>query len=249
MKIMVVEDDPVSLKLISKVLNKADYDVVPLDNAKDALDYLNDNNEVDIIISDIMMPEVNGFSFIRQVKREKRWRRIPIIFCTALNDEKSVKKGIELGVVEYITKPIDAKGVIERVKSTALKAAPQILIVENDKITRGHLGDMLSREGYRVIAADSIDDVAGHLKARALSLVITAIELPEQDGFKVLEKVKEHDLDIPVIMINSHGEKYGVEKILEFGADGYIKKPFINVEVTQQIEKILNKRQKAAAVR
>lgn len=105
--IMVIDDDPSMLWFVSELfVNK--YNVWSFGNAKEALANL-ELKQPDLIISDVMMPEVDGLTFAQKIKQNKLWSHIPLILLSALHHEDEQVKGIEAGAEAYVTKPFNVK--------------------------------------------------------------------------------------------------------------------------------------------
>lgn len=115
-QILVVDDLPPNLKLITEILNMGGYQVRPATSAELALRSLAVELP-DLILLDINMPDINGYELCRRIKQDERCRRVPIIFISALDDVKDKVKGFELGGVDYITKPFEPAEVLARVAS------------------------------------------------------------------------------------------------------------------------------------
>jgi putative two-component system response regulator len=120
--ILIVDDDPVNLRVLSFVLEK-DYRVRAVINGEQAIRALQVGPKPDIILLDIMMPGVDGYGVLMRI-RELGMEKIPIIFVTALDDEVNEQHGLRLGAADYITKPISGPIVLARIKTQLdLKAA------------------------------------------------------------------------------------------------------------------------------
>lgn len=115
-QILVVDDLPQNLKLISEILNRSGYQVRPATSGELALRSLAIELP-DLILLDINMPDINGYELCRRIKQDERCRRVPIIFISALDDVKDKVRGFELGGVDYITKPFEPAEVLARVAS------------------------------------------------------------------------------------------------------------------------------------
>lgn len=105
--IMIIDDDPSMLWFVSEIFVE-EYNVLSFNNAKEALANL-ELKQPDLIISDVMMPEIDGLSFTQQIKQNKLWNHIPLILLSALHNEDEQVKGIESGAEAYITKPFNVK--------------------------------------------------------------------------------------------------------------------------------------------
>jgi len=114
--ILVVDDSADNLSLILDLL-KDKYRVKLANSGKKALDYLKSSNSVDLILLDIMMPELSGYDVIRILKKDSKTKDIPIMFLTALSDMKNEQKGLDMGASDYITKPISAPIMHSRIKT------------------------------------------------------------------------------------------------------------------------------------
>ena len=129
--ILVVDDTPDNLILMSSLL-KADYKVKIANSGEKALRVASTATPPDLILLDIMMPGMDGYEVCQQLKREPKTMNIPVIFLTAKSEMEDEKKGLELGAVDYITKPISPPIVLARVKNhLALKAMEEFLRDQN----------------------------------------------------------------------------------------------------------------------
>ena len=103
--ILVVDDQPINLKVIASVLS-ADYSLSIANNGINALKML-EKGLPDLILLDIMMPEMDGYEVCKRVKENEKTKDIPIIFLTAKTDINDIIKGFDVGAVDYITKPFN----------------------------------------------------------------------------------------------------------------------------------------------
>ena len=111
--ILVVEDNLDLLYNINLLLESNEYESVTAKNGKEALDILTNLKEVpDIIISDIMMPEMDGYEFFKAISNTPRWNRIPFIFLSARTTPKDIRFGKLLGADDYLTKPFNEKDLL-----------------------------------------------------------------------------------------------------------------------------------------
>lgn len=111
-KILVVDDESRMRKLVSDFLVKSQYQVVEAENGQKALDIFFAENDIDLIILDVMMPQMDGWQVCREIREMSK---VPIIMLTAKSDERDELLGFELGVDEYISKPFSPKILVARV--------------------------------------------------------------------------------------------------------------------------------------
>ena len=129
--VLVVDDTPDNLSLMSGLL-KDDYKVKVANNGEKALKIAGADNPPDLILLDIMMPGMDGYEVCRHLKSDPKTRDIPVIFLTAKAAVEDEKMGLELGAVDYITKPISPPIVMARVKTQlTLKASADFLRDKN----------------------------------------------------------------------------------------------------------------------
>jgi two-component system, sensor histidine kinase and response regulator len=115
-RILIVDDVSKNIQLVANILQREQYLMTFARNGKTALEHVNEN-DFDLILLDIMMPEMDGFEVCRQLKADERTKNIPIIFLTAKTEPDSIVKGFELGAVDYVTKPFNSAELLARVKT------------------------------------------------------------------------------------------------------------------------------------
>jgi putative two-component system response regulator len=130
--VLVVDDTPENLSLMSALL-KDHYKVKVANHGEKGLKIAQSDNPPDLILLDIMMPDIDGYEVCRRLKAHAATRDIPVIFLTAKSETEDEQKGLELGAVDYITKPISPSIVLARVATQlSLKASADFLRDKND---------------------------------------------------------------------------------------------------------------------
>ncbi len=114
--VLVVDDNKDNLKVVSNFLKKQGYQIALAIDADEARNIL-EENKIDLILLDVMMPGTDGFTFCRQLQKEERFAEIPVIFLTAKTETKDLVEGFEAGGVDYVTKPFQKKELIARVNN------------------------------------------------------------------------------------------------------------------------------------
>ena len=117
-KIMVVDDDPDQISTLKYVLENVDnkYEVIGVNDGTQCLKLLNDKNIPDLILLDIMMPEMNGWEVNNKLKENSSWKNIPVIFLTARTDRIAKNAGEFLGD-DYIEKPFNKEDLMKRIEN------------------------------------------------------------------------------------------------------------------------------------
>jgi DNA-binding response OmpR family regulator len=112
LRVLVAEDEERLRKIVRTYLQRDGYEVLEAKNGQEAIDLL-DENAVDLVILDVMMPEVDGWSVLRQLRSESD---LPVIMLTARGDEEDKLFGFELGAEDYMTKPFSPRELMARVR-------------------------------------------------------------------------------------------------------------------------------------
>ncbi len=116
MTILVVDDNPQNLQFVANLLSGEGYEIALAQNGLQALDYLKENKP-DLILLDVMMPDMDGFQVCAKLKADMTLTQIPVIFLTARTEIENIVKGFEAGGIDYITKPFNSTELLARVKT------------------------------------------------------------------------------------------------------------------------------------
>lgn len=208
--ILVVEDDKNLNQIVCTYLNDSGFHAKGCLNAMDAYDEMY-NNLYELIISDIMMPEVDGFEFADNVRRVNK--TIPILFMSAKDDLNSKKRGFQLGIDDYMTKPIELEELLIRVRAllrranieTERKLVVGNLVLDADAMSAEIDGEevMLTTREFNIIykmlsypkktfsRAQLMDEFWGidsETSLRAVDVYVTKLrdKFSECDGFKIV---------------------------------------------------------------
>ncbi|MBF0522732.1 MAG: response regulator [Candidatus Omnitrophica bacterium] len=155
-KILIVDDDPVSIKLIRSKIEQEGYTVLYAENGKIGLEIAN-TEDPDVIITDIVMPVMDGVDLFRELKKSIRTANIPIIVITESRViEESFRR---LGINDFFAKPLDGFKVIEKVRQVvALKkqrfGQRKILVSGNYRAITSEMEDLLSEENYVTLSTE-----------------------------------------------------------------------------------------------
>ncbi|MGN0650769.1 MAG: response regulator [Oscillospiraceae bacterium] len=115
-RIMVVDDDAITIKMCDFILKKFEYEVVTMNSGISALEYLRNpaSEPVDLIFLDIEMPLLNGFNTLSSIRQSSALKDIPVVFLTATATKETVEEAIKLGVTSYIKKPFKPQELINK---------------------------------------------------------------------------------------------------------------------------------------
>jgi two-component system alkaline phosphatase synthesis response regulator PhoP len=114
-KILIVDDEPNIVMSLEYTFKKNNFEVFIARDGLEALEILK-NQLPDVIILDVMMPMVDGYATLEQIKKDERLKHCKVIFLTAKNKEKDIEKGLSLGANLYVLKPFSVKKLVEQVQ-------------------------------------------------------------------------------------------------------------------------------------
>ncbi len=212
--VLIVDDTPTNLEVISESLSHAGFDVAIATNGERALQQV-ERRIPDLILLDVMMPGLDGFETCRRLKTNSLTCQIPIIFMTALSDADSKVRALDLGAVDYIAKPFHEKEVIARVrthlqlhhltktlemqvaKKTAALQASQLQLIQQEKMSA--LGNLVAGVAHEI--NNPIGCVLGNVDVvhESINDLFDVIDLYRQKfpqaGTEIAEKLEEIDLE------------------------------------------------------
>jgi len=131
-RILIVEDSPTQALQLQHLLEQAEYQVLVAQNGQEALAILKDHQPA-IIISDILMPGMDGFELCKNIKHNENLRNIPVVLLTSLSDPHDVIRGLECGASNFITKPYEEKDLLNRLQ----------YILINQELHKGQIGELV----------------------------------------------------------------------------------------------------------
>ena len=151
--ILVVDDESRMRKLIRDFLVKKNYNIIEAQDGEEALKIYNENkNKIKLILLDVMMPKLDGWSVLRQIRQENKTS--PIIMLTARSEEQDELFGFELGVDEYITKPFSPKILVARVEAILKRS------IKETKELKDYDGIVIDNEGRTVTVDGKIVELS-----------------------------------------------------------------------------------------
>jgi class 3 adenylate cyclase len=137
-RILIVEDTPANIQTLVAILKERGYQISVAMNGKQALDVL-DRVQPDLLLLDVMMPEMDGFETCQRLKASEKWRQVPVIFLTSKTEPADIVKGFELGAVDYVGKPFNAHELLARVNThLTMDELRRNLAAKNAELARAH---------------------------------------------------------------------------------------------------------------
>jgi diguanylate cyclase (GGDEF)-like protein/PAS domain S-box-containing protein len=254
-RILIVDDVHENLHALMNVL-RGDYAILAATSGDKALELAQHSPQPDLILLDIKMPGMDGYSVLAQLKSHPATADIPVIFVTALAEAADEARGLTLGVADYITKPVNPELLHLRVRTQlALQRyrrdplmlnisgqrdpgrTPSLLVVDDLPENIHELLEAL-KDDYRIMVARSgakaLELIEGPTPP---DLVLLDVVMPEMDGYEVCRRIKASPVGnrIPVIFVTVVDEPQNKVDGFNIGAADYITKPFDIDEVRARV--------------
>lgn len=158
--LLLVDDAQINLDLLSDIF-KDSYNILTADNGRAALKIMREHDNIDVVLLDILMPEVSGYDVLREMREDEKLRFIPVIVITSYKEAEAEYKAFELGAADYITRPFNATAVIKRVDSVLHQRELEHIKDENKRLksesdSKKHLSALMDNlpGGVAVIETD-----------------------------------------------------------------------------------------------
>jgi len=260
--LLIVDDNAMNRDMLARRLEREGYGITTASGGREALDLVA-KQKVDLVLLDILMPDIDGYKVLEQLKAGEATRDIPVVMLTAVHEMDSVVRCFEMGVEDYLTKPFNIPFVKSRIasclrssmiknedgaKSSSEAEQQRLLIVDDNAMNRDMLARRLEREGYHVTTAAGGRQALELLDKEEFDLVLLDILMPDMDGYEVLEKLKANEVtrELPVIMLTAVNEVESVKHCIDLGAEDYLIKPFNAVLLKSRIAATLLAKAKAS---
>jgi two-component system cell cycle response regulator len=231
--ILVVDDNPTNLKLVSEVLEYDGYRILKAADAEVAQEILR-SAAPDLILMDIALPGMDGLTLTRQIKADARTSHIAIVALTAFAMKGDGERARDAGCDGYITKPFDTR----TLSSTVARFLPprheeqpeklmKVLVVEDHAVELKLAHLVLSAAGHAVTGTEAAEHAFDSIRNDRPDIILLDMNLPGMDGLSLVRKLKADPFtrDIHVVAVTSLPEKFKKQDALQAGCDAYLVKP------------------------
>jgi CheY-like chemotaxis protein/two-component sensor histidine kinase len=199
--VLVIDDAPDMLDLLSRSLSRVGYRVSCALTGAEGLHRARTETP-DVIILDVVMPRMDGWSVLTALKDDPATAAIPVIMLTMLDDRKL---GFALGASEYLMKPLEPPRMLELLRRYCPEQSGSVLVVEDDADSRKLLRRMIEERGLHVVEAENGRAALAVLARITPQLVLLDLMMPEMDGFEVVARMREVEAwrRIPVVVVTA----------------------------------------------
>jgi DNA-binding response OmpR family regulator len=245
--IVLVDDSKLIHKHTAPVLEEAGYDVMSAMDGREGLRLVR-SKRPDLLLTDIEMPELDGYELCKTVKQDMELGSTPVVICSALGEAADLERGFDAGADDYLVKPAMPEELVTRIRNLLaglqLGGRERVLVTEDSPPVRRMVADGLGRQGFEVHTAR--DGKEGFEKAKELipDLIITDYDMPRWTGFQLVHALKRdpHTRDIPVMMLTARQSKRDQAQMRAAGLTAYLVKPFSSDKCVALAERLLAER-------
>lgn len=278
LSVLVVDDNETNRKILANVVAHWGLDPVCADGAGAALALLDQKREdeppFDLLLTDVHMPEIDGFEFVRILNERVAAAPKAIIMLTSGGQRGDAKRCRELGISAYLTKPVRQielrEAILRAVGSRpaaagdeetpalitrhslreAAPAAPSlnVLLAEDNPVNQQVARRLLEKRGHVVTVVSNGRAAVTALEERRFDLVLMDVQMPEMDGYEATALIREREKltgdHMPIIAMTAHAMSGDAEKCLAAGMDEYLSKP-IKIDRAMEVIAALGQRRAA----
>jgi signal transduction histidine kinase/CheY-like chemotaxis protein len=199
--VLVIDDDPTAREVLARFLLREGYYV---EQAVDGAMGLQKAKELkpDVITLDVMMPGIDGWSVLAQLKADPEMADIPVIMTSMVSEQNL---GYALGAADYIVKPVDRDRLINVLRKYRMSSTSSVLIVEDDAALREMMRRVLEKENVKVVEAENGRVALNRLAGMTPEVIFLDLTMPEMDGFEFLTEIRKNEKwrAIPVIVVTA----------------------------------------------
>jgi len=241
--ILFIDDSQLIHKMVDTILTPQGFTVM---HAYNGFEGLKKAGELfpDLIITDIQMPEMDGYEVCRKIKEDDRLCRIPVLIQSSLTDGVHIDRGFESGADDYITKPINPAELVSRINSflrSVPKSRETVLVADNSKLISNMITTGLKKQGFHCLTASDGPNILATAEKESIDLFIISQVLSGMEGREVVRSLRGNPetKSCPVIMLSSRDSKLDLIKSRSAGVSEFISKPFSVERMLVTVEKLL----------
>lgn len=200
--ILLIDDEPFNHQLLQRYLSKQEWTLAFTESGAEGLE-LAEKLKPHVILLDILMPSMDGWSVLAALKSNPKLQDIPVVIWSMTSDKQL---GYTLGASEFLTKPLQRERLLQVMhKYIPTQADHTVLVIEDDEATNELMTRMLQKEGYMTVQAGNGKLALEHMQVKIPDLILLDLMMPEMDGFTFIKEIRKEDVwkNVPVIVITA----------------------------------------------
>jgi signal transduction histidine kinase/DNA-binding response OmpR family regulator len=269
-KILVVDDNQTNRRILEEMLKNWKMEPIVTESGHEALRALdqarNAGKAVALILSDVNMPEMDGFELAAKVNASPLHSGTKLILLTSASRSGDAQRCRELGVASHLMKPVKQSALLDAIAAAVgvavvedrpSKASPEtppepaelkplkIILAEDNAVNQKFAVRVLEKKGHAVEVAGNGREAIEAWQKGECDVILMDVQMPEMDGFEATARIREQesgaDRRTPIIAMTAHAMKGDRERCLEAGMDGYVTKPIKASVMFAEIERVLQR--------
>jgi signal transduction histidine kinase/CheY-like chemotaxis protein len=244
-QLLLIDDDEAVHNILRHQLSRHGYQVHSAMSGKEGLEMAQDGH-FDVIVLDILMPEMDGWQVLQRLKSDSRTQSIPVVLYTIVADKE---KGYALGADDYLVKPISKSKLLATLKNYRRSSGNKVLLIDDDQHTLELIDAYLTDMDYQLIKAQNGREGLESLqREQGTMIILLDLIMPVMNGFEFIDEVRRHPefAKIPIIIISAHDLSNRERSLLLQHTQVIIKKGEYNrQELIGNIETILGNQRDA----
>ena len=255
-EVIVVDDDRTVLVLFERLFSRQGVKVKTFENGREAIQYIEGDARVALIILDLLMPGVDGFEVLEKIKELDKTRNIPVVIYTGkkltAKDRGRLSKHYALllekthetpeTLLNQLNQLISRK--IEKIQELAADTKGRILLAEDDPSGQKLMQHILDRMGYYVDLAMNGKEVLSLLEENVYDIILMDMEMPEMDGFTATREIRKNAKyeSLPIVALTAHAMKEHRERTIQAGCTDYLSKPVDREKLGDLLKKYIKEK-------
>ncbi|MBT3305688.1 MAG: PleD family two-component system response regulator [Alphaproteobacteria bacterium] len=264
-RILIVDDQPASVKMLAAKLSNEYYQVLTAGDGAAALEAVG-RDAPDLVLLDVMMPGLDGYQVCEQIKQNPQTTHIPVVMITALDSHEDKLRGLEAGADDFLTKPVDDTTLFSRVRSLVrlkhmleqwrLREATSarlgfvgddvaardsgtgadIILIDDSTVQRDSIIEALDRDNDRVTVIDDYD-ASGRIVDLGGDVIVISLSMDSDAPLRLASRLRslEPSRQTPILLIGDREDQPLFIKALELGVNDYITRPIDEQELLARI--------------
>ena len=246
--ILLVDDSRLIHASVGKIIDENGFKLI---RAMDGVEGLQKAVEYipDLIISDLDMPNMNGYEMCQEIKQREVTQDIPVVILSARGAGLDIDKGFDVGANDFLTKPVDEAELISRINLTLGSQGEnslreKILVVDDSALVRNMMKQGLSQQGFEILTANDGQEGYDAAVEHEPDLIVTDFNMPKMDGRELTRALKSREAlsDIPVLMLTAADSDTDQRKGKHAGVAAFLSKPFPPDKLVVIAEKLIAER-------
>ena len=244
--VLIVDDSKSIHAVLGVALISKGYNIIKAFDGVEALKVIDNlKDKIDIVISDIEMPLMDGYTLCKEIRGNEFTSKLPIILATSHDDQDAINRGFKLGANDYLTKPIVISELTERISNILLPKSLTreeiVLLVEDNRFIKDMMAQSLMTHGFNVVEVNDGRSALDLIGVRKFNLIIIDLDIKGSTANEIARTVRNSDsYDTPII-VTSECAKSSAElvSIRSVGIQAIIKKPFKPEQIISEVERVI----------